>query len=450
MKHFNLLVIGGDAAGMSAASQARRTDNDISIGVLERGEHVSYAACGMPYYISDVIKDDKKLLAINPEEFIEKRNIQIMRGYEATAVDTSSKKVSVHGPEGDEEMSYDTLVIATGATAFVPPFPGADTDGVYYLRNLNDGLAIRKFLDEQKPSSGIIIGGGYIGLEMAETLRERDIDCRLIERMENVAMHMSPEIREIVKETLEKHDVALNLATEVTAIENNGKSVTVKTSNGDFTADFVLISVGVTPATSFLEGTDIALSRNGAIIVDEESRTNVQDVYAGGDCCTVKHRITGKDTYMPLGSTANKQGRVAGLQAAGIATERFDGIVGSQFVKVFELEVGKTGFNAHDAEVEGIDATTVTSRWNSHAHYYPNAKKLFVTLTINNATRQVIGGEVAGEAGAVLRTNVFATAITAGMKVEELAYLDLGYAPPFAPVWDAIHSAAQKLVVRKK
>lgn len=449
MKNYDLLIIGGDAAGMSAAAQARRTDNTMSIAVLEKGSDVSYAACGMPYFIADEVKDPGDLVAINVEEFRRKRNIEIRMNTEVVSVDFTGKTVTARSSGETTVIAYETLVIGTGARAFIPPIPGIDAPGIFYLRNLSHAVAIKEYIARHHPATGIIIGGGYIGLEMAETLRKRSIRTIMLEKLDSVAVAMSPEIRGIITSTILENGVELHTSVSILGMTRDGNRLTVRTDSGDYTADFILVAVGIVPNTDFLKGSGIRMNDRGAIIVDEKSRTNIPSVFAAGDCATVKSLVTGRDEYVPLGTTANKQGRVAGLQAAGIADEIFKGSVGSQLFKVFDLEVGKTGLNDAGAVIAGITPASSSVNWRSRSSYYPGTKDIVVTLTINADTRELIGGEVAGTDGAALRANVIAVAVASKMKIEDVAYLDLGYAPPFSPVWDPISAAAQKLLKRK-
>jgi NADPH-dependent 2,4-dienoyl-CoA reductase/sulfur reductase-like enzyme len=449
MEHFNLLIIGGDAAGMSAASQARRISDKLSIAVLDKGNHVSYAACGMPYFIADEVKDHNELIAIDKDAYTQKRNINIFTGMEVTTVDLEKKTLTALSNGNQLKYSYDKLIIATGAHPFVPPIDGINCDNVFLLRNLYQGIKIKEYIHRNKPEKGIIIGGGFIGLEMAEALRKLGIETTLIERLDSVATTMSPNIRRVLIDKLKENNVKLYFDTTVTSVVKGGDTgITIKTDNGDFETDFIILSVGILPNTGILSGTALKMTEKGAIIVNEHSMTSVKDVYAAGDCATVKHLITGEDFYMPLGSTANKQGRVAGIHAAGIEGETFKGIVGSQFVKIFDLEVGKTGFNEADATRHGIKSETVSTTWHSRAGYCPKAQSILVNITINTEDRVIIGGEIIGSDGAALRTNVVAAAIHEKMKVEDLAYLDLGYAPPFSPVWDPLNATAQRFIKR--
>ncbi len=449
MKKYDIVVIGGDAAGMSAASQARRINSEISIIVLEKGPHVSYAACGMPYFIADEVKNYEELVAIDIKEYITKRKIEILMNTEVLAVDFSDKTLTARSSAEDFRLSYKTLIIATGAKPLAPPITGIESPDIFYLRTLGQGIQIKEFLSQRNPRSGIIIGGGFIGLEMAEALRKKSIDVTILEKFESVAMSMSPEIRKIITRSLVDNNVNLQTSTSINRIEGDDNGLSILTDKEIYKADFLLVSVGIVPNTDFLKGSGLLISDRGAIIVDEKSRTNIPWVFAAGDCATVKSLITGKDIYIPLGTTANKQGRVAGLQAAGVDDEIFRGSVGSQLVKVFDLEVGKTGMNEADADREDIRTESASVLWRSRAGYYPSSQELFITLTINKETGVLIGGEVAGTDGAALRTNVIAAAVTAKMKIEDVAYLDLGYAPPFSPVWDPVNAAAQKLMKRK-
>jgi NADPH-dependent 2,4-dienoyl-CoA reductase/sulfur reductase-like enzyme len=448
MTHFNLIVIGGDGAGMGAASQARRINKDISIAVFEKGEHVSYAACGMPYFISDDIKDYKSLIAIDIDEFIDKRKIIIKTLSEVTEVDLTQKKIKVNNSGEITYYTYDRIVIATGAAAAIPPIPGVENKDIFVLRSLRQGMNIKEYIDVKKPESAILIGGGFISLELAETLTKKNIKTTLLEKIDSIASLWSPEIQKLVAEELLKQGVTVRTGINIENISNDAKGLTVNTKEGNFTADFIIISTGAKPNTALFKNSDLEMFPNGAIIIDEKCRTSIKDVFAAGDCCTVKNLITGKDDYMPMATTANKQGRVAGLQAVNVTTEIFKGALGSQMMKVCDLEVAKTGFNKSDAEKHGIKTLDDYIEWKSRPGYYPGSDKIYVKLTIREDNRKVIGGELAGKDGAALRINTIAAAITAGMTVEDFAYLDTGYAPPFSPVWDPVVAAAQNFIKR--
>ncbi len=448
MTHFNLIVIGGDGAGMGAASQARRINKNISIAVFEKGEHVSYAACGMPYFISDDIKDYKSLIAIDTDEFINKKNIQIKTQSEVTNVDFQKKTVTVKNNDTESEYSYDRIILATGATAAIPPIPGIENKNIFVLRSLRHGMNIKRFLEEKKPKSVILIGGGFISLELAETLTKLNISVTLLEKMNSIASLWSPEIQNIITDVLVNHGVKIKTGVDIENIISEGESLAINTKDGKYTADFIVVSTGAKPNTQLFKNSDLKLFPNGAILIDEKGRTNIENVFAAGDCCTVKNLITGKDDYMPMATTANKQGRVAGLQAADVKTEIFNGAIGSQMMKVCELEVAKTGFNKADAEKHGIKTIEEFIEWKSRAGYYPGSSPIFVKLTVREDNRKIIGGEIAGVDNAALRINTIAAAITAQMTVEDFAYLDTGYSPPFSPVWDPVVAAAQNFIKR--
>jgi len=450
MSHFNIISIGGDAAGMSAASQARRIDKDLTIAVFERNEFVSYAACGMPYYISGDISDYTSLLAIDKDEFINKRKIQINTFSTVTSVDFSTKQVVVLSNGKEEIHSYDRLIIATGASAAIPPIKGVNNEGIFVLRTLRDGLNIKDFIAKSKADSVILIGGGFISLELTEAFLKLGIKVKLIEKASAVAALMSPEIQKIVTESLIAHGVEVLTSVNISEIVKEKDSLKVITDSAVHSAPFIIISTGAKPNTEFLKNSPLNFHKSGAIIVNEKTETNIPDVYAAGDCATVKNLITGMDEYMPMATTANKQGRVAGLQAAGVKSEIFKGALGTQMMKVSELEIAKTGFNRNDAEKNGIDVIDGIIEWKSRAGYYPLSQPLHVKLTIRCDNRKVIGGEIIGKDYAALRINTIAAAITGGMTVEDLAYLDTGYSPPFSPVWDPVIAAAQSFIKREK
>lgn len=445
MEHYNLIVIGGDGAGMSASSQARRINKDMTIAVFERGEYVSYAACGIPYYLSDEIKDFRSLIIIDRDKYTHKKNIRINTLSEVTSVDFNSRQITVNG---NYQITYDRLVIATGASPVLPPIPGIENKNVFLLRNLNHGINIKNYLAEQKPSSVILIGGGFISLELAESLAKLDVNVTILEKMNSVASLMSPEIQKIITETLAGKGIIIKTGIDIENIIQDGSAVTVNTKGAVYKSDFIIASIGVKPNTLLFKDTELKLFPNGAIVTDEKSRTDIENVFAAGDCCTVKNLITGKDDYLPIATNANKQGRVAGLQAADVKSEIFKGAIGTQMLKLFDLEAGKTGFNRTDAARHGINVTDDFIEWKSRAGYYPGSEKIYVKLTVREDNRKIIGGEIAGTDGAALRINTIAAAITSGMTIEDFAYLDAGYSPPFSPVWDPVIAAAQNFIKR--
>lgn len=448
MKHFNLIIIGGDAAGMSAASQARRINKNITIQVFEKGEYVSYAACGMPYYISGDIKDFNSLLAIDKNEFIAEKNIDIATLSEVFSVDFTAREIQVKSDKIIKSYSYDRLVIATGASAVLPDIPGINSSNVFFLRSLRHGIDIKNFISEKKPGTAILIGGGFISLELAEAMTKLNIKVTILEKFNSVASLMSPEIQKLITDELVKNGVSVSTGADIIKIIQDKNGLTVQTTNGNYTSDFIIVSAGARPNTSIFTESLLSMLPNGAVVIDEMCHTNIPDVFAAGDCATVKNLITGKNDYMPIATTANKQGRVAGLQAVNVKTEMFRGAIGTQMIKVYDLEIGKTGLNRTDAAKHGIPVIDEFIEWKSRPGYYPGSRPIFIKLTVREDNRKVIGGEIAGTDHAAIRINTIAAAVTSGMTVDDLAYLDTGYAPPFSPVWDPILAVAQNFIKR--
>ncbi len=441
-----LLIIGGVAAGMSAASRAKRRNPDLDVIVLEKTQYISYGSCGLPYYISDMIHDHNKLVIIPPKVAREKRGIDVRLLHEATEIRTDEKKVRALNHETGEETTfyYDKLVIATGAGAARPPIRGIDLKHVFVLRTLTDGVALKSFIDSGKPKKAVIIGAGYIGLEMAEAFSTRGLHVTILEKLPNILGTMDEEINTIVESELERNHVGLHKNAGVVAFEGNsaGEVQSVVLEDGRrFEADLVLVATGVKPHVRFAEAAGIKLGPTGAIAVNEKQETNVPDVYAAGDCAEALHLVTGKPAYIPLGPTANKQGRVAGENAAG-GFGIFKGIVGTAVFKCFDLEVARTGLTSVEAEREGFATVTSTITDKCCAGYYPGASPITIKFVMNKENGQLLGAQMVGNHGVSKRIDVLATALFKKMTVEEISQLDLSYAPPFAPVWDPILIAA--------
>jgi len=447
----NLLVIGGVAGGMSAASSFKRAMPEAHVTVLEKDAHISYGACSLPYYIADVVKDIHDLIGFTPETAMKERGIDVKIHHEATAIDPVGKKVSVINRENNRELTlfYDKLVVATGGVPIVPPFGGVNLKNIFTIRNINDGLAIKKFIDDRAPQQAVIVGGGYIGMEMAESLHSRGLKVIVIEKMDRVLGTMDAGIAGIVEEKLSEMDVSLQKKTSVESFTGNGKVEKVLTDKGNFPADFVILAVGVQPNTALAKEAGMAMGARGAIGIDAHMRTNIPDIYAAGDCAEAIHRVTGKKTYIPLGSTANKQGRVAGENAGG-KNSTFEGVVGTAVTKIFNLEVARTGLTALDAERENIDFFSTTIKNRSRASAYPAGKPITITLIAEMKTGRLLGAQMAGEEGVAHRIDTLATALYHNSTIEDVARLDLAYAPPFATVWDPILIAANVALKKLK
>lgn len=436
------IVIGGVAAGMSAASKLRRVKPDAQIVVYERGGFLSYGACGLPYYIGGFNDDPARMIARTQAAYTE-MGVETHLFHEVTRVDPVGKTVTVKNLDTGAvlEDRYDVLMIGVGCNSASPKIPGADASSVFYLKTMEDGLLLHEILRLRDVARVAVVGGGYIGVEMAEALLHMGKEVTLIEAGERLLSSFEPEFSELAAQELERHGVRVCVGCRVSEISDAGRERIVHTSQGDVPCDMILMSVGVVPATDFLRDTGIRMARNGAILVDREMRTSLAHVYAAGDCAVVYHRLMEEDYFIPLGTYANKCGRIAGGNMAG-AHEKFVGALGTAAIKVCGIEMGRTGMSEQDAIRLGIDYRTRLVTANDHPAYYPDATKLTIKLIYEARTRRLLGACTAGEKGAVMRADIFAVAIHAGMTTDELGMVDLAYAPPFAGVWDAVHIAA--------
>lgn len=438
-----IVVVGGVAAGMSAASQARRRATDAEVIVLERGRDVSYGACGMPYNLLEPARAMDDLVVITAERFREERGIDVRTRHEALAIDPARHVVRARDLAAGRqyELGYDALVLATGARAVRPPLPGLELPGVFVLRELSDGAAMKRFLAEAAPRRAVIIGAGYIGMEMAEALRGRGLEVSVLEKVDQLLPGFLPPVVGKVAAELERNGVAVETGVSVRAIARAERGLTVETDRGARPADLVLVSVGVRPNVALAEAAQIALGPTGAIAVDDRLATSARDVWAAGDCAEATHLVTRRPAWIPLGTTANKQGKIAGANAVG-ADERFAGIVGSAAFKVFELEVARTGLTPAEASRAGLEVIAATATHRTRGHAYPGSKEVTIVLVATPGARRLVGAQLVGGEGVLGRVDVLATALTAGMTVDALEQLDLAYAPPLAPVYDPILVAA--------
>jgi CoA-dependent NAD(P)H sulfur oxidoreductase len=440
-----IVVIGGVAAGTSAASQAKRRLPAAEVVLLERGSTVSYGACGIPYNLQDPERSIDDLIAISAERFRSERQIDVRLSHEAVAIDAENRVVRVRDLQQNRDyaLDYDELVITSGAKAVPLRVPGSDLPGVFVLRELSDGADIKRYLAERSPRSAAIVGGGYIGLEMAETLRARGLSVNILEKSSDVAPGFHPEIAKLVREELAQHAVSVDTGIELAAIERaaDSKSLSLRTDRGNFTAEIVLMAAGVAPNVEVAKAAGVRLGETGAIAVDDRQRTNLPHVWAAGDCAEAKHRVTGKPVWIPLGTTANRQGKIAGANAAG-ADERFAGVVGTGIFRVFEMQVARTGLGPSELKKAGIDAVVAASTQPSRASSVPGGQPIRTVLFVERSSGRLLGAQMAGRDGVGGRIDVYAAALSASMTVDDLEALDLAYAPPFAPVYDPIAIAA--------
>ena len=438
------VIVGGDAAGMSAASKAKREDPEIDVIVFEKGEWVSYAACGMPYYLEGEVEALNDLVAVQPEALREERDVDLRTGHEVVAVDPGSETVTVEGDGDRFEQSYDHLLVATGATAIEPPFDGLDLDGVFTLHDMDEADAIERYLGEASPATAAIVGGGYVGIELAEALSARGIDVSLYEMLPHVLQPFGDAVAEVVEAHLREQGVDLHLDTAVSGFEGPGTVERVALERDTRPADVAIVGVGVTPNTDLAADAGLELGETGAVATDEYGRTSHENVYAAGDCAEARHVVTGEPAHVPLALTANRAGRAIGQTVTG-DPEPVGEIAGTAIVKAFELGAARTGVvDAERARDAGFGPVSVSISAPTRAHYYPGASELTVTLVADRESGRLLGGTVVGREGAK-RIDTIATALTAGMTVSELRNADLAYAPPFSPVWDPVLTAAKVL-----
>lgn len=442
-----LVVIGGDAAGMSAAAQARRQRPDLGIVVFERGAHTSYAACGLPYLVSGEVEARDRLIARTPEQF-RAQGIEVHTGHEVVAVDTAGRTVTVRDlTDGAERTEpYDSLLVATGGAGIRPPIPGIDGPGVHEIRTLPDVDAILAALDDGARTA-VVVGGGYIGVEVAEALVARKLDVTLVEQADQPMPTLDPDVAALVTTALEDLGVSVRLGSAVTGFRHaDGRLDAVETADGPIPADLAVIGLGVRPNTALARAAGIPTGPSGGIVVDEHMRTPVEGVWAAGDCVESRHRITGRPVVVALGTHANKQGRVAGTVIAG-GRAAFGGVLGTAITRVGTTEVARTGLGESEATAAGFDAVAVTATGAARAHYYPGAGPVTIKLVAERGTGRLLGAQIVGGEGAGKRIDVLATALWNEMTVEEIAGMDLAYAPPFSPVWDPVLLAAGKAVL---
>lgn len=436
-----IIIIGGVAAGMSAASKIKRLEPSAEVVVYEKGGHLSYGACGLPYYVSGENDDHTKMIARTQAEF-EANGIITKLHHEVVKIDTENKQVMVkeHPVHSTYIDTYDKLLIATGTSAIIPPFPGGNLENIHVLKTLEDGIRLKEVACQSCIQKVTIVGGGYIGVEVAEAMRTLGKEVRLIELSDRILNSFDVEITKIAEREMINQGVQLSLGERVEGFFGENVVQFVQTDRGTYETDLVLLAIGVKPATNFLKHTGISLSKNGAVIVDREMRTSIEDVYAAGDCAEVYSQVMEENTYIPLGTNANKCGRIAGENILG-ARHKYVGTLGSAAIKIFDVEAGRTGMSEFEAEKLNIDYQTVFVESRDHPRYYPGASPIWIKLICEKRTKRLLGAQAIGNDGVVLRIDVLAVAIHNRMTADEMGMTDLCYAPPFAGVWDAIHIA---------
>ncbi len=433
-----LVIIGGVAAGTSAAAKARRVNPDLDITVYTDDEYISYAGCGLPYFIGGKITSRENLLARSVADFAA-QNIMVKTLVRAEEFKPETGKVIVRDLRNKLtfEDNYDHLVIATGARPFVPPLEGIKLDGIFVLRTIHDSLRIKEYLLQHQPCKAAVIGGGYIGLEMVENLLDHGCQVSLIEKSPHIVPNMDEDMAQILTHHLETRGVEIRTGETITGFTGNESVTGISTDKGEIATDFVLLSIGVQPNSEIAAAAGIELGIKNAIRGNVKMETSKERIYTAGDCATTSHLVSGKEVYIPMGTTANKQGKVAGENAAGGNTS-FKGVLGTGIARVMEMEISRTGLCESECQALGINYTSNRIKSKTAAHYCPVSGEIHLKLIVNQSNNRLIGAQIVGFAGAAMRIDMLATAITVGATVEDLIDMDLAYSPPFSPVWDPV------------
>ena len=438
-----VVIVGGVAGGASAAARIRRLDESAEIIVFEKTGYISYANCGLPYYIGDVITDSSDLTLQTPESFWTRFRILVKVNHEVTNIDVTKKTVTVKnlltGTEWEEP--YDKLLLSPGAKSVRPNLPGIDSEKIFSLRTVEDTFRIHDYLEKTKAQSAVIVGGGYIGIEVAENLKEKGLNVTIVQRPNQLMNTLDYDMASFVHSKLRAKGISLRLNSNVTSFRQDGERiVTLLEDNSEIAADMVLLAIGVAPENSLAKQAGLKLGVKGSIVVNDRMETSVQDIYAVGDAIQVKHFVTEEDTVIALAGPANKQGRIAADNICG-GDSHYQGSMGSSIIKIFDMTVAGTGLTEKVAKSMGIDCESVVLSPASHAGYYPGAKVMTMKVVFEKDTWKLLGAQIVGTEGVDKRLDVLATAMHAGMKANMLKDLDLAYAPPFSSAKDPVNMA---------
>lgn len=433
------LIIGGVAGGASAAARLRRLDEKAEIVILERGGYVSFANCGLPYYIGGEITDQSSLTLQTPQSFRSRFNVDVRVNSEATYIDPAARTVTVRNTITGEsyQESYDRLILSPGAEPIRPPIPGADAEGVFTLRSIPDTMQIKAYMESRCPRSAVVVGGGYIGVEMAENLKQAGLDVTIIELADHLIAPLDFDMAADVHHYIKSKGVRLVLGNGVKSIATGG-ALTVTLDKGTLSADMLILSVGVRPDTALAASAGIRVNKRGAIMVDSFMRTNVEDIYAVGDAVEVTDFVTGSPAFIPLAGPANKQGRIAADNICGLE-RRYTGTQGSAVLKIFDMTVASTGINEKAVMAAGMEYDKTYIYSGSHASYYPGATNMSIKALWDKKTLRLLGAQIVGFDGVDKRMDVLAAAIRFGAKITDLTQLELCYAPPFGSAKDPVN-----------
>ena len=438
-----VVIVGGVAAGATAAARLRRLDEQAEILIFERSGHISYANCGLPYYIGDVITDPEALTLQTPEQFFARFRVQVRVRHEVTALHPERKAVSVTDLATGRtfEESYDKLILAPGARPTQPRLPGVGLERVFTLRTVEDTFRIKEFIQKNKPRSAVLAGGGFIGLELAENLRELGMEVTIVQRPKQLMNPFDADMAALIHAEMRRHGVQLALGSTVEGFASTNRGVEVlRKDEPSLQADMVVLAIGVTPDTALAKSAGLALGIKDSILVNDRMETSVPDIYAAGDAVQVRHAVTGQDALISLAGPANKQGRIIADNICGMDS-RYTGSQGSSVVKVFSMTAAATGVNEKNARNAGFDPEAVILSPMSHAGYYPGGRLMTMKLVYDKPTLRVLGAQIVGYEGVDKRIDVLATAIHAGMTAPQLQELDLAYAPPYSSAKDPVNMA---------
>ncbi|HAK47070.1 MAG TPA: pyridine nucleotide-disulfide oxidoreductase [Spirochaeta sp.] len=440
------VVIGGDAAGMSAASRLKRREPDADVVVYERTGDVSYSACGMPYNIADKDRPIASLVVRSADAFRNAQGIDLHTGHKIEKIDKAAKKIYGKTDAGDDfESSYDKLLIATGASAIRPDVPGADLENVFVLKDLEDSRIIKGYLAENTVEKAVIVGMGYIALEMADALTARGIAVTMVKKREQLLPWMIPELSKVVRKELEAKGVELNPGFPLESVEKTSSGLVVNAGGSRFDCDMVLFAIGVKPESKLAADAGLELGAAGAVSIDKTMRTTDADIFAAGDCADALSIVSGQKVWLPLALTANRGGRLAADNMLD-DEQLFNGIAGTGVFKVFDIEVARTGLSVEEAETAGFEPVYKAIVAKSKAHVFPDAAPLHASFIADRASGKILGAQMVGTEGVARRINAAAVALQAGMTLGEFYECDLAYAPPFSPVWDPLLTAASLLM----